>query len=43
VWINGSNSDTMIRFDPATGRFAAFPSHWRQLYPRAEFDADNSI
>jgi cysteine-rich repeat protein len=44
VWINGSNSDTMIRFDPATGRFAAVPLPTRASFTREiEFDPDNSI
>ena len=43
VWINGTNSDTMIRFDPEKERFTAFPLPTGASYTReVEFDADNS-
>jgi cysteine-rich repeat protein len=44
VWINGSNSDTMIRFEPGTERFTAFPLPTRASFTREiEFDADNHV
>ena len=44
VWINGSNSDTLIRFEPKSGRFTAFPLPTRASFTREiEFDPDNNI
>lgn len=44
VWINGSNSDTMVRFDPATERFTVFPLPTRASFTREiEFDPDNNV
>jgi cysteine-rich repeat protein len=44
VWITGSNSDTLIRFEPASARFTAFPLPSASSYTReVEFDADNNI
>ena len=44
VWINGSNSDTLIRFEPKSGRFTAFPLPTRASFTREiEFDADNNV
>jgi cysteine-rich repeat protein len=44
VWINGSNSDTLIRFEPETARFTAFPLPTRASFTREiEFDPDNNI
>src|SRR6185295_7295825 len=41
VWINGSNSDTLIRPAPETEQFTAFPLPSRASYTREiEFDAD---
>jgi cysteine-rich repeat protein len=43
VWINGSNSDTLIRFDPTRERFTVFPLPTRASFTREmEFDADNN-
>jgi cysteine-rich repeat protein len=44
VWIAGSNSDTLIRFDPSREEFTAFPLPTMSSYTReVEFDADNNI
>ncbi len=44
VWVTGSNSDTLIRFEPKTEQFTAFPLPTRASYTREiEFDADNNI
>jgi virginiamycin B lyase len=44
VWVNGSNSDTLIRFDPTTERFAVFPLPTRASFTREiEFDPDNNV
>jgi cysteine-rich repeat protein len=44
VWINGSNSDTLIRFDPASEQFTAFPLPTRASFTREiEFDSDNNV
>ncbi len=44
VWINGSNSDTLIRYDPQSARFTAFPLPTRASFTREiEFDADNNV
>jgi virginiamycin B lyase len=43
VWINGSNSDTLVRFDPATEGFTAFPLPSRASFTREiELDPDNN-
>jgi len=43
VWINGSNSDTLVRLDPETERFTVFPLPTRASFTREiEFDADNN-
>jgi cysteine-rich repeat protein len=44
VWINGSNSDTLIRFEPGSARFTAFPLPTRASFTREiEFDPDNNV
>ena len=44
VWINGSNSDTLIRFEPTSQRFTAFPLPTRASFTREiEFDPDNNV
>ncbi|MEO8604610.1 MAG: carboxypeptidase regulatory-like domain-containing protein, partial [bacterium] len=44
VWITGTNSDTMIRFEPASERFTTYPLPTRASYTREiEFDADNNL
>jgi cysteine-rich repeat protein len=44
VWINGSDSDTLIRFEPETERFTAFPLPTRASFTREiEFDPDNNV
>jgi cysteine-rich repeat protein len=44
VWVNGTNSDTLIRFDPVRERFAVFPLPTLNSYTREiEFDADNNV
>jgi cysteine-rich repeat protein len=43
VWINGSNSDTLVRFEPESQRFTAFPLPTRASFTREiEFDPDNN-
>jgi streptogramin lyase len=40
VWICGTNSDTLIRFEPSTERFTVFPLPTRVTYTRElDFDA----
>jgi streptogramin lyase len=41
VWICGTNSDTLIRFEPASERFTVFPLPTRVTYTR-EIDFDES-
>ncbi|HVN84021.1 MAG TPA: carboxypeptidase regulatory-like domain-containing protein [Candidatus Binatia bacterium] len=41
VWICGTNSDTLIRFDPATETFTVFPLPTRVTYTR-EIDFDDA-
>jgi virginiamycin B lyase len=44
VWVNGSNSDTLIRFDPTDEHFAVFPLPTRASFTREiEFDPDNNV
>ncbi len=44
VWINGSNSDSLIRFDPRRERWGVFPLPTRNTYTReVEFDPDNNV
>src|SRR4029078_9025814 len=44
VWITVSTSDTLIRFEPETQRFTAFPLPTRASFTREiEFDPDNNI
>ncbi len=44
VWVNGSNSDTLIRFEPARERFTVFPLPTLASFTREiEFDADNNV
>jgi cysteine-rich repeat protein len=44
VWINGTNSDSMIRFDPETEHFTVYPMPTGASYTREiEFDADNNV
>jgi cysteine-rich repeat protein len=43
VWITGSNSDTLIRFQPEDERFTVFPLPTRGSFTREiEFDPDNN-
>ncbi len=44
VWICGTNSDTLIRFDPKTEAFAVYPLPTRVTYTREiDFDAQGRI
>ncbi len=44
VWVNGSNSNTLIRFEPARERFTAFPLATLSSFTREiEFDPDNNV
>jgi cysteine-rich repeat protein len=44
VWVNGSNSDTLIRFEPGHERFTAFPLPTLASFTREiEFDPDNNV
>jgi len=44
VWITGSASDTLIRFEPETERFTPFPLPTRASFTREiEFDPDNNV
>ncbi|MCZ6784702.1 MAG: carboxypeptidase regulatory-like domain-containing protein [Proteobacteria bacterium] len=44
VWICGTNSDTLIRFDPETEVFTVFPLPTRVTYTREiDFDAEGRI
>jgi virginiamycin B lyase len=44
VWVTGSNSDTLLRFDPARERFTAFPLPTQGSFTREiEFDPDNNV
>lgn len=43
VWVTGSNSDTLIRFAPASERFTVFPLPTRGSFTReVEFDPDDN-
>jgi cysteine-rich repeat protein len=43
VWVTGSNSDTLVRFDPERETFTVFPLPSRGSFTReVEFDADNN-
>jgi streptogramin lyase len=44
VWICGTNSDSLIRFDPAAERFTVFPLPTRVTYTREiDFDAEGRV
>src|SRR6185295_12460820 len=44
VWVTGSNSDTLIRFDPPGERFTVFPLPTQSSFTREiEFDPDNNV
>ena len=44
VWVTGTNSDTLIRFEPASQQFTAFPLPSPVSYTReVEFDSDNNV
>ena len=44
VWVNGSASDTLIRFEPGSERFTIFPLPTGASFTReVEFDADNNV
>jgi sugar lactone lactonase YvrE len=44
VWICGTNSDTMIRFEPETERFTVYPLPTRVTYTReVDFDAEGRV
>jgi virginiamycin B lyase len=44
VWICGTNSDSLISFDPASERFTIYPMPTRVTYTREiDFDADGGI
>jgi len=44
VWICGTNSDTLIRFDPARERFTVYPLPTRVTYTRdIDFDAQGRV
>jgi virginiamycin B lyase len=44
VWICGTNSDSLISFDPARERFTVFPLPTRVTYTREiDFDADGGV
>jgi virginiamycin B lyase len=44
VWVTGSNSDTLIRFEPVHERFTAFPLPTLASFTREiEFDPDNNV
>lgn len=44
VWICGTNSDTMIRFEPGPERFTVYPLPTRVTYTReVDFDAEGRI
>jgi cysteine-rich repeat protein len=44
VWINGSDSDTMIRYEPEHGQFTVYPLPSRASFTRdIEFDPDNNV
>jgi streptogramin lyase len=44
VWICGTNSDTLIRFEPASERFTVYPLPTRVTYTREiSFDAQGRV
>lgn len=44
VWITGTNSDTMIRFEPDQERFTVYPLPTRVTYTReVDFDAEGRV
>ena len=44
VWICGTNSDTMIRFDPRKEEFTVYPLPTRVTYTReVDFDAEGRV
>ena len=44
VWICGTESDSVIRFDPASERFAVYPLPTRVTYTREiDFDAEGRV
>ncbi len=44
VWVCGTNSDTLIRFEPETERFTVFPLPTRVTYTRdIDFDAQGRV
>jgi virginiamycin B lyase len=44
VWICGTESDTLIRFEPALERFTVYPLPTRVTYTREiEFGADGAV
>ena len=44
VWICGTNSDTLIRFEPASERFTVYPLPTRVTYTREiDFDAQGRV
>jgi streptogramin lyase len=44
VWICGTNSDSLIRFEPAIERFTVYPLPTRVTYTRElDFDADGNV
>ena len=44
VWICGTNSDTLIRFEPETERFTVYPLPTRVTYTREiDFDASGAV
>jgi cysteine-rich repeat protein len=44
VWVTGSNSNTLVRFDPSRERFTGFPLPTLGSFTREiEFDPDNNV
>ncbi len=44
VWICGTNSDTLVRFEPDAGRFTVYPLPTRVTYTREiDFDAEGRV
>jgi cysteine-rich repeat protein len=44
VWVTGSNSDTLLRFEPPAERFTVFPLPTQSSFTREiEFDPDNNV
>ena len=44
VWICGTNSDTLIRFEPASGRFTVYPLPTQVTYTRdIDFDDEGGV